>query len=98
MKWKPKKEIRKKPERRENFESNTSGYNLNKINEQIQSGKNTEAIWATLFNTLKVFHMHCKLQHKLAGGVVLIYYLLKIFSVAFYDVRKMIDHMGDMSF
>jgi hypothetical protein len=44
MKWKPKKEIRKKPERRENFESNTSGYNLNKINEQIQSGKNTEAI------------------------------------------------------
>jgi hypothetical protein len=42
--------------------------------------------------------MHCKLQHKLAGGVVLIYYLLKIFSVAFYDVRKMIDHMGDMSF
>ncbi len=44
MKWKPKKESRKKPERRENFESNTSGYNLNKINEQIQSGKNTEAI------------------------------------------------------
>ncbi len=33
-----------------------------------ESRKNTEAIWATLFNTLKVFHMLCKLQHITCRG------------------------------
>jgi hypothetical protein len=33
----------------------------------------------------------------LAGGVVLIYDLLTIFSDTFYDMEN-VDHMGDMSF